>query len=200
MVLRQQFWRLSRFLGPRAVRWAWDDQFRTGHWNGLRVDRDQVVTDLVEEFSRGGDILELGCGEGLLIASINPSAYSSYVGWDLSEVAIARARERIAELGLRNCEFSRGEFFDWKGASALSLEVMEECLYYLNPVAQTRLLERCFAALLPTGLVLVTVHSKQRHAATLEVCRRSGTVKRELGDGERAILMLAPRVAERPAA
>jgi len=151
------------------------------------------MSDLVEELSSGGEIVELGCGEGALIGGVDPTTYGAYQGFDISAVAVQHAQERALEAGLDGCRFSVGELADWPGASGLSLVVIEECLYYLEPAAQRRLLERCFDSLTPDGRVLVAVHSKIRHAATLGICREVGEVDRELDDGERVILVLARR-------
>ncbi|MBN2192855.1 MAG: class I SAM-dependent methyltransferase [Polyangiaceae bacterium] len=58
---------------------------------------DVLETDLVERYGRGGDVLEVGCGTGLLLARIERFARRA-VGVDLSPGMLARARERGLEV------------------------------------------------------------------------------------------------------
>src|SRR5579872_35898 len=50
----------------------------------------------------GGRVLEVGVGTGISLPFYSPSA--RVVGTDISEAMLAKARKRVAELGLKNVE------------------------------------------------------------------------------------------------
>ncbi len=185
-------WRSARALGTTGARWAWNDQFRKGRWELLR-GRDRTLVFLVETLAGGHAVVELGCGEGILIEAIDPDTYGSYLGVDLSEVAIESAIRRAGRAELSNCRFEVGDFEQWSGSEAVSLIIMEESLYYLRPRRQQRLVERCLGRLRSGGFMIVTVHSATRHHTTLEICRRVAVVEQEIRDAERVILTLRSR-------
>jgi predicted TPR repeat methyltransferase len=88
--------------------------------------RDRVLSAATGRYVSGKSVLELGCGEGHLTASIFRSA-RSIKGVDISSVAISRA----AALSLPNASF---EISDFLNVSFAGYEVIAaiECLYYLS--------------------------------------------------------------------
>ncbi len=65
-----------------------------------------LVPGLVERLENGIDVLDVGCGSGRalnLMARTFPN--SRFLGYDLSEKAIARARAEAAENGAANVRF-----------------------------------------------------------------------------------------------
>lgn len=184
-------WRVARAIGGRAERWAWDDQYRRGRWAGLVNQRDPLTIALVEKYANGGPIVELGCGAGSLALAVEPTVYTSYTGFDLSEVAVEFARRRAAELGRDRCVFDVGDMSIWPGADDLSLIVIEEALMYLNSPQQDVLLNMCMTSLRAGGHLLVTAHASDKHHATLERCRAKCTVVEEVRQG-RTHLVLVP--------
>jgi len=185
-------WRGARALGTAGARWSWNDQFRRGYWGGLQYRRRTVVS-LVEQLAGGGDIVEFGCGEGWLIGAVDPGVYRTYVGVDLSPVAIDIATRRARQAGLVKCRFEVGRFEHWPVRDDASLIIMDESLYYLKPRRQRRLLRRWLDRLDSGGHMVVTVNSATRHRSTLAACRRAAVVEREVDDSERVILTLRPR-------
>jgi SAM-dependent methyltransferase len=189
---RRTCWRIARALGGRAERWAWDDQYRRGRWDNVLARRDPVTVSMVERLARNGSIVELGCGFGALVAAIQPDTYGSYVGYDISDVAVRRAQQIVNGRGLKSCHFVAGDMASWSGGHDLSLIVIEEALMYLTIQQQRGLLERCLASLRPDGCILVTAHSADKHRATIDVCHDTCSVLEEVKGG-RIHLVLGPR-------
>jgi 2-polyprenyl-3-methyl-5-hydroxy-6-metoxy-1,4-benzoquinol methylase len=72
-----------------------------------------LVPGLTGSLRRGIRALDIGCGRGLImmrLAELHPS--SRFVGIDLSEEAIAFARDEAARRGLNNIEFIAGDVSD----------------------------------------------------------------------------------------
>ena len=62
---------------------------------------------LIEKLEKGAKVADIGCGSGglsLLIAKTFPN--TEVVGFDISQFALARANERLAESGLTNVSFA----------------------------------------------------------------------------------------------
>lgn len=187
---RRVVWRAARAFGGRPQRWAWDDQYRRGRWAGIVTERDPLTVALVERIAAGGSVIELGCGAGALAAALRPDAYSTYLGVDISEVAIEWARRRATELGLTRCNFEVGDMGRWGGAQDVALVVIEEALMYLQPHQQRSLLHSCMKSLRRDGRILVTAHSGDKHRMTLDLCRETCTVVEESGSNRVHLVLM----------
>jgi SAM-dependent methyltransferase len=75
----------------------WDHQYRRGQGEKLKspaeLARLDACADLLRCHANGGCILEIGSGEGLLQRQLQPNDYASWLGIDVSGVAVARAQE-----------------------------------------------------------------------------------------------------------
>jgi SAM-dependent methyltransferase len=99
---------------------------------------------------RAPAILDVGCGTGLLRERLGDSAFSSYVGVDISETAVARA----SAAGHPRSRFVVGD------AATLDLGrfdvvVLNEVLYYAPDAGV--LLRRVAGALEPNGLLVTSM-------------------------------------------
>lgn len=166
--VRASLWKIANRFGTRRLAaWSQNDQYRRGRWAHLAEGRRPKVTELVEKLADGGRIVEHACGEGHLIRTVDPSAYSSYVGYDISEVAVASARSRATDM---MCRFEVQDITTWPGDTGIRLIVAEECLNYLRPGQLATFLERCRASLTPDGAILATFHDIHRYPDTVETC------------------------------
>ena len=175
-IVSRIYWRILRLLGFGKK--AWDDQFKKGLWS--RGRHNDYFLEKVISLCRGGLFIEFGCAEGALIEELPVNTYSKYLGYDISAVAIELASKKASENGLSNCIFKQCDMTNWAGYSGASLILLEECLYYLNATQIKVFLEKCRYSLLPEGVILVVVHSAEKHANTLKECRLSGRVIEEV--------------------
>jgi predicted TPR repeat methyltransferase len=92
--------------------------------------RDRELSKVIGRHVAGKTVLELGCGEGHLTASVFRDA-ASIRGIDISSIAVSRA---IA-LSLPNASFQTSDFLnvDFAGYDVIAAI---ECLYYLSPDEQ----------------------------------------------------------------
>lgn len=178
--------RLLRAVGLNRA--AWDLEFRAGVWD--RGPRSSELVRLACELCNGGRLVEFGCGEGTLPIALPAHAFSDYLGYDVSAVAIRRARDRIAAAGVARVRFEQEDMARWNGDSGVSLIVAEEVLYYLDPRQRAAFLARCRVSLTSDGSLLVVVHDASKHAATIDSCRSTCDVKRRLEVDHRTYLVL----------
>ena len=186
---KRVYWKLLLVLGMKQR--SWDDQFNANIWSqGPHSDNTiQLVTELCE----GGAIVEFGCAEGRLPCSLGLGTFSGYTGYDVSEVAIAKAKLRAKSAGVVNCQFEIGDMASWEGCKSASLIVFEECLYYLSKAEVKRILKICSDSLISTGKILVIVHSAKKHRDTLNTCRETCSVMKEIVIEDRTYLVCKPR-------
>lgn len=185
--IRRLWWRALRLVGLAQL--SWDRQYLAGVWD--RGPRSVHTVELVAALSKGGRIVEFGCGEGLLPHVLPDGCYADYLGLDISAIAIKRARQRAASSGKAALKFERCDMASWEGTCDLTLIVVEECLYYLDTPRCEAFLSSCSRSLLPEGRILVVVHSASRHSQTLDTCRRCCNVASETTYGSRVYLVLA---------
>ncbi|MET0389309.1 MAG: class I SAM-dependent methyltransferase [Polyangiales bacterium] len=149
----------------------WEQEYRTGKWrymHGLQeLARYSVVIGYARFFRPGGAVLDLGCGEGILQQRLGTNGYSRYMGVDVSEVAIARARERTDASTMFVCadveRFEPGRKFD--------VIVFNEVLYYFSdPLAVLRRFE---SLLEPDGIFIVSMFSDSETSKNWSVLERA---------------------------
>jgi len=188
-IVQRVYWRILRSIGLERV--SWDRQFRAGVWH--RDARSPNTIRQVAKLCAGGLLVEFGCGEGDLPYSLPSGSFAEYVGYDISAVAIQRARQRAAELGRTDVRYEQCDMAQWQGGISASLILLEECLYYLAPGPMEEFLSRCGDGLAPGGFILVVIHSASKHARTLEVCRRTCRVIDQATIGTRVYLTLGAK-------
>lgn len=158
-----------RFLGrgkPKAAA-EWDRQYRMGRWEYLEgeweLPRLAVLAAVVNRFATSGHgILDLGCGTGALARSVCTKSRPLYLGIDISEEAIRKARETAppnarfwigdAEQGLPGEVHARAPF----GAI-----VFGEVLYYLDD--PLRVVTAYEALLRSDGVLVYSVWDPKRN-------------------------------------
>jgi cyclopropane fatty-acyl-phospholipid synthase-like methyltransferase len=86
--------------------------------------RDRAIARVVAPLVRNKSVLELGCGEGHLTATVFKEARFIHAV-DISQVAIARAPK------LRNADFSVGDMID-VNLRGYDVVAAIECIYYLS--------------------------------------------------------------------
>ncbi|HEX4388341.1 MAG TPA: class I SAM-dependent methyltransferase [Steroidobacteraceae bacterium] len=152
-----------------AGQFAW--RFARGKLAGDPAFRALLAQGLL---SGRHDILDLGCGQGLLAAWLLaahavhargrawPSAWPappqlrSYVGVELSPPEVRRARRAFAADAGARLQVLHGDILHVDYGSPDAVIIMD-VLHYLDYPAQERVLEKVRAALRPEGLLLMRV-------------------------------------------
>jgi 2-polyprenyl-3-methyl-5-hydroxy-6-metoxy-1,4-benzoquinol methylase len=144
---------------------TWEAQYAAGRWDFLadlsELARFSVLAGYICHLKAGGSVLELGCGQGVLLRRLPSSSYSRYVGIDLSGSAIAVAQKQQPERStflVADCEhYSPAEQFD--------VIVFNEVLSCLRDPLRT--VERYARSLSRGGLILMSNCAAARGSATM---------------------------------
>ena len=127
--------------GPESVkRRIWEKQYSGPKW----LFRDHTTGDRLyshlEQHAHHGNILDLGCGSGNTAAELADSAYECYIGVDISEVALEKARTRSRECGREDKnQFVRADFLAWNPDPSQQFDVIlfRESMYFV-PVQKVK--------------------------------------------------------------
>jgi 2-polyprenyl-3-methyl-5-hydroxy-6-metoxy-1,4-benzoquinol methylase len=133
----------------------WDADYTTGTWDylsdQLEAGRYKAVSQMLSKYAPHGSILELGCGEGILQSRMAPSSYETYIGIDISKVAIQKA----AHLGNHNTQYVYADMETFVPEAKFDAIIVNEALYYaVNPV---QLLKRYANFLQPNGCIIISI-------------------------------------------
>lgn len=142
----------------RINKYRWDHQYKMGIWDVLREDempRFIVARDLLKKHSSGGNILEIGCGEGVFFNNLADLNYAFYEAVDLSQIAIDEAPT------VKNVDFRVGDMEIYEPLrSNYSVIVFNEVINYSkDPI---RLLKRYLPYLEPNGTLLIGMFKTQK--------------------------------------
>lgn len=169
---------LKRWGAAATKQRIWDDEYRSGKWQHLDPqDRSDVQRDLIyqalECYSRGASILDLGCGTASTAAELK-SDYASYLGVDISEIAIAQAREVIAQDPERahKTHFAVSDIFDFVPGGQFSVILFRECLYYFPKQTVREVLEHNCQFLAPGGVFVVRFHDRKKYDPLVRLIER----------------------------
>jgi SAM-dependent methyltransferase len=134
---------------------TWDKQYGSGRWDYLaslqEMPRNALIVGYCGSLHRRISVLDLGCGPGLLPRLLLPLGYSAYVGVDLSDAAITRARANAPE----NTEFVAADVEGYTPDRRFDVVVLNEVLYYLK--RPEVLMQRSTSFLENQGVLIVSL-------------------------------------------
>ncbi len=111
----------------------WDAEYARGSWDYLRsvaeLARYSVIAGYCRHHNPEVSVCDVGCGEGILERVLCP-AYSRYLGIDVSDAAIRRARAVTGRPAAASFECADALLFDT--AEHFDVIVFNECLYYFS--------------------------------------------------------------------
>jgi 2-polyprenyl-6-hydroxyphenyl methylase/3-demethylubiquinone-9 3-methyltransferase len=156
---------LERFKSRRrlvvgADRNSSDQIYARGGWDCLRdtseLARYSVIAGYCDHLG-ARSVLDVGCGEGLLAERITMQSRDSYVGVDVSTIAIDTANSK----GIQGADFVVSEAQSYVPTRRFDAIVFNEVLYYLEKPAGV--LTAYADHLEPTGAFIVSIHRSARH-------------------------------------
>ncbi|MGA0558224.1 class I SAM-dependent methyltransferase [Larkinella sp. VNQ87] len=156
----------------RINRDRWNYQYDKGLWEGLKgldeLARFSVIVGYVKYLKPGQpELLEIGCGEGLLQQRLQPHNYGRYVGLDISDSAIRNAQAQADE----KCTYLVADMDKYQPVGAFDMIMFNESIYYSRHPLET--LQRYATHLKPNGLLLVTIND-HKHSDELWASLKDG--------------------------
>ena len=143
--------------GPTSVKkFFWDREYSSERWAFAYNTVGDCVYPHLERLAANGSILDVGCGSGNTATEMAESSYRSYLGVDISEAALAKARRRSLECGRQDKNrFECGDFLTYVPPGQYDVILFRESMYHvpLSKVKET--LDRYAEYLKEGGVIIV---------------------------------------------
>jgi SAM-dependent methyltransferase len=192
---------LKRWGGTSTKQRIWDDEYRSGKWNHLdpsarvEVQRD-LIYEALDRYSQGASILDLGCGTASTAIELK-SDYASYLGVDISEIAIAQARQAVDRHSrLRHkARFAVSDILRFLPEGEFGVILFRECLYYFPRFEVKAVLEHYAGFLGTSGVFVARFHDRIKYEPLVSMIARDYEVVERLAPefATEIVLVFQPR-------
>jgi 2-polyprenyl-3-methyl-5-hydroxy-6-metoxy-1,4-benzoquinol methylase len=146
-----------------------DRQYSKGSWEYLRgvgeLPRFSLVVGYAHHMKPNGKLAEVGAGDGILHERLDRSKYSSYLGMDISAVAIERLNDRRDA----HNSFAVGDATVFTPPDRYDAVIFNEVLEYFDAPADV--VRRWVGFLAPGGVVIVSMFSGIDTARSVKIWR-----------------------------
>jgi SAM-dependent methyltransferase len=194
---------LKRY-GPSKIKMRlWDQEFSGTHWDFIDDTAGDCVYPHLEKHLKNGSILDLGCGPGNTANELAATAYTTYVGVDISEAALRKATRRTEQNGRagRNY-FVCSDFINYVPTQQFDLILFRESMYHV-PLSRVKVtLDRYSKYLRDGGVFVVRMNTsgpngqpKSRLAGAVGVMEAEFDVveKRQYGESGPTVIVFRPK-------
>jgi SAM-dependent methyltransferase len=196
--------------GPSGLKKIlWDKEFSGTKWNFIDNTVGDCVYPNLEKYANNGSILDLGCGPGNTANELAAAVYERYVGVDISEAALEKARNRTIKNGRENKNtFFQGDFIKFEPTGKFDVILFRESMYHV-PMGEIKDTLDHYAPFLKSGGVFVIRiaisdsesegKDKPRPSAMIRIMESEfDVVEKNIYDGvsRPAVLILSPRHRE----
>jgi SAM-dependent methyltransferase len=158
--------------GPSILKEAlWDREYSAGKWYFNDNTAGDCLYPHLEKFAQNGSILDIGCGSGNTANELAATAYGTYLGVDISDAALEKARSWSEANGrVEKNQFARADMLEYVPSQRFDVILFRESLY-LVPLGKVKVtLDRYSEYLKDGGVFVVRIctarDGKRRHRPT----------------------------------
>ena len=181
----------------------WDSEYLSGKWNFNDETASDSVYPPLEKYARNGSILDLGCGSGNTANEMAVSAYRTYLGVDISEPALRKARRWTEQSGRADKNsFAQGDLLSYVPTQRFDVILFRESIYHIPLGKVKAVLGRYSKYLRDGGVFIVRLFtsengkSKSRPSAMMRVIETSFDVleKPHYSQSGATVIVFRPRI------
>jgi SAM-dependent methyltransferase len=195
---------LIKRYGPSKLKMKlWDQEFSGTHWDFIDDTSGDCVYSHLEKHLHGGSILDLGCGPGNTANELAANAYTNYVGIDISEAALAKARRRTEKDGRSGKNsFACSDFLGYRPTQNFDVILFRESMYHVPLNKVKPILDHFSKYLKDSGVFVVRMSTtddkgahKPRLAAIVGVMESDFEVveKKQYGEVGPTVIVFRPK-------
>jgi len=194
---------LLKSYGPSTIKKRlWDAEFSTGKWNFIDDTRGDCVYGYLDKYAHGGSVLDLGCGPGNTANEMTNEVYQRYVGVDISEAALEKARKRSHENGRASKNvFVQGDFLGFEPNEKFDVILFRESMYHCPMNRIKPVLDHYSSFLKRGGVFVVRMNTKggklgrPKAMADLIAAELDLVERRQHGDDGATVIVVRPKSA-----
>jgi SAM-dependent methyltransferase len=154
----------------KQAKGQWEDEYERGQWMRLHGDEEfahyTIVAGYIQKNAQPISLLDVGCGEGVVLRYLNLDLIASYTGVDLAQAALDKIVPKRSQ-----DRYICSSLEDYSPEGKWDVILFNEVLYYTyDPVAH---LERIEHSLTPGGFIVISMHKKANPLAWNNRCIRS---------------------------
>jgi len=184
---------LQAYATGTIKRYMWNSEFSGGRWDCLDLTHGDCVYEYIEKYADNGSILDLGCGSGNTGNELNETKYRQYMGVDISDVAIEKAKKRSEQSGRaeKNC-FFRADIFSYVPTQQYELILLRDSIYYIPRQKIKALLDRYVKYLKEGGVFIVRMFDGSgKHRTIVDTIERGfKIVERHFPDQSKTVVIV----------
>jgi 2-polyprenyl-3-methyl-5-hydroxy-6-metoxy-1,4-benzoquinol methylase len=153
--------------GPSDIkRRFWDKEYSEEKWAFADNTVGDCVYNHLERHAVNGSILDIGCGSGNTATEMATAAYQTYVGVDISEAALDKARRRSEECGRQDKNrFECSDFLSYVPTGRFDVILFRESMYHVPLGKVKATLERYSEYLKEGGVFIVRLFAASRETS-----------------------------------
>jgi len=170
----------------------WDVEFSKGRWDCLDRTPGDCVYPYLERYAKHGRILDLGCGSGSTGNELDASAYASYVGVDISGVAIARAQQRSEDNRRADKNrYQQSDIFSYVPDQSFDVILFRDSIYYIPRRHIRAMLRRYAQYLRDGGVFIVRMADGAKYRDIVEtIADHFAVIETHVADDPRAVVLI----------
>ena len=150
----------------------WNKEFANGRWDYIENTPDDCIYFYLKKYGGNGSILDLGCGSGNTGNELDPGAYSSYTGIDVSDVAVQKARARSQLTGrLEKNQYFQSDILAYVPTKSYNLILFRESIFYIPLGKIKAALDKFSKNLAPGGVFIVRMCDREKYRGILQIIK-----------------------------
>lgn len=137
----------------------WNKQYRKGRWESLKKEKEKVryfkIIEYLKKYAPSEpDILDIGCGDGVLNLRMRDYEYSYFLGIDFSKVSITKAKAN----NFPNSHFEVTDIVNFTPSRNFDVVIFNEAFYYIHDSEKSNVLNRILNCLNKDGIIITSIY------------------------------------------